>query len=217
VISDAKEMQIAQLKQELDSTKEYLQSIIESQEATNEELQSANEEIQSGNEELQSTNEELQTSKEELESANEELNTVNEEIQHRNQQLAQLSNDLINLLNSATIPMVMLGEDLHIRRYTPEAERVFGFSSHDMGKALTHLHLNLDVPELERWMLDVMRDMTMHNEQVKARDGRSYKLRITPYRTLENKIDGVVVALLDITDLVTERAAKTDGRSEAKQ
>jgi two-component system, chemotaxis family, CheB/CheR fusion protein len=216
VISDAKNMQIAQLKQELDSTKEYLQSIIESQEATNEELQSANEEIQSGNEELQSTNEELQTSKEELESANEELNTVNEEIQHRNQQLAQLSNDLINLLNSATIPMVMLGEDLHIRRYTPEAERVFGFSSHDMGKALTHLQLNLDVPELERWMLDVMRDMTMRNEQVKARDGRSYKLRITPYRTLEKKIDGVVVALLDITDLVTERAAKNDGRSEAK-
>jgi two-component system CheB/CheR fusion protein len=217
VISDAKDMQVAQLKQELDSTKEYLQSIIESQEATNEELQSANEEIQSGNEELQSTNEELQTSKEELESANEELTTVNEEIQHRNQQLAQLSNDLINLLNSATIPMVMLGEDLHIRRYTPEAERVFGFSSHDMGKALTHLHLNLDVPELERWMLDVMRDMTMHNEQVKARDGRSYKLRITPYRTFENKIDGVVVALLDITDLVAERTGKTDGRSEAKQ
>lgn len=217
VISDAKDMQIAQLKQELDSTKEYLQSIIESQEATNEELQSANEEIQSGNEELQSTNEELQTSKEELESANEELNTVNEEIQHRNHQLAQLSSDLINLLNSATIPMVMLGEDLHIRRYTPEAERIFGFSSHDMGKALTHLHLNLDVPELERWMLDVMRDVTMRNERVKARDGRSYQLRITPYRTLENKIDGVVVALLDITDLVTERATKSDGRSEAKQ
>jgi two-component system CheB/CheR fusion protein len=217
VVSDAKDMQIAQLKQELASTKEYLQSIIESQEATNEELQSANEEIQSGNEELQSTNEELQTSKEELESANEELNTVNEEIQHRNQQLAQLSNDLINLLNSATIPMVMLGEDLHIRRYTPEAERVFGFSSHDMGKALTHLHLNLDVPELERWMLDVMRDMTMHNEQVEARDGRSYKLRITPYRTLENKIDGVVVALLDITDLVTGRAGKKDGSSGVKQ
>ena len=218
-VSDAKDMQIAQLKQELASTKEYLQSIIESQEATNEELQSANEEIQSGNEELQSTNEELQTSKEELESANEELNTVNEEIQHRNQQLAQLSNDLINLLNSATIPMVMLGEDLHIRRYTPEAERVFGFSSHDMGKALTHLHLNLDLPALERWMLDVMRDMSMRTEQVRARDGRSYKLRITPYRTLENKIDGVVVALLDISDLVNERADKadkTDGRSEAK-
>jgi two-component system, chemotaxis family, CheB/CheR fusion protein len=201
-ISDFKDVQISQLKQELASTKEYLQSIIEAQEATNEELQSANEEIQSGNEELQSTNEELQTSKEELESANEELNTVNEEIQRRNQQLAQLSNDLINLLNSATIPMVMLGEDLHIRRFTPEAERVFGFSSHDVGKALMHLPLSLDLPQLERWMLDVMRDIAMRSEQVRSRDGKIYKLRITPYRTMENKIDGVVLTLLDISDIL---------------
>lgn len=201
-LADAREVQIAQLKQELAGTKEYLQSIIEGQEATNEELQSANEEIQSGNEELQSTNEELQTSKEELESANEELNTVNEEIQHRNQQLAQLSNDLVNLLNSATIPMIMLGEDLHIRRFTPEAERVFGFNTYDVGKALTHLPLSLDLPRLERWMLDVMRDVTIRNERVQAPDGTFYKLRITPYRTLENKIDGVVLALLDISDIV---------------
>ncbi len=200
--SDSKDVQIAQLKQELASTKEYLQSIIESQEATNEELQSANEEIQSGNEELQSTNEELQTSKEELESANEELNTVNEEIQNRNQQLAQLSNDLLNVLNSATIPIIMLGEDLHIRRYTPEAERVFGFSDNDMGKALTHLPTNLQIPQLERWMLDVMRDIQMRTEQVQTRDGKSYKLRISPYRTLENKIDGVVLTLFDISDVV---------------
>ena len=201
-VDDARDIQIVQLKQELASTKEYLQSIIEAQEATNEELQSANEEIQSGNEELQSTNEELQTSKEELESATEELNTVNEEIQHRNQQLAQMSNDLINILNSATIPIIMLGEDLHIRRFTPEAERVFGFSSRDVGKALTHLPLNIDLPQLERWMLDVMRDVTMRTEHVRSHDGKSYKLRITPYRTLENKIDGVVITLLDISDLV---------------
>lgn len=214
-VADEKEVQIAQLKQELASTKEYLQSIIEGQEATNEELQSANEEIQSGNEELQSTNEELQTSKEELESANEELNTVNEEIQHRNQQLAQLSNDLINLLNSATIPMIMLGEDLHIRRYTPEAERVFGFSERDVGKTLTQLPLLLDLPQLERWMLDVMRDFLMRNEQVQGQDGKLYKLRITPYRTLENKIDGVVLALLDISDVVGSSAAKGNNRREA--
>jgi two-component system CheB/CheR fusion protein len=213
--SATREVQIAQLKQELASTKEYLQSIIEAREATNEELQSANEEIQSGNEELQSTNEELQTSKEELESANEELNTVNEEIQHRNQQLAQLSNDLINLLNSATIPMVMLGEDLHIRRFTPEAERVFGFTNNDVGKALTHLPLNLDLPRLERWMLDVMRDVTSRNEHVQARDGKTYKLRITPYRTLENKIDGVVVALLDISDVIGQIKAGVRSRPEA--
>jgi len=216
-VSDTKDVQIAQLKQELASTKEYLQSIIEAQEATNEELQSANEEIQSGNEELQSTNEELQTSKEELESANEELNTVNEEIQHRNQQLAQLSNDLLNLLNSATIPMVMLGEDLNIRRYTPEAERVLGFSSHDIGKALTHLHLNFELPDLERWMLDVMRDVSMRSERVQSRDGRPYKLRITPYRTLENKIDGVVVILLDISDVLGVVPEKAELRPETSK
>jgi two-component system CheB/CheR fusion protein len=213
--SDLKEVQIAQLKQELAGTKEYLQSIIESQEATNEELQSANEEIQSGNEELQSTNEELQTSKEELESANEELNTVNEEIQNRNQQLAQLSNDLLNLLNSASIPIIMLGEDLHIRRYTPEAERVFGFSGADMGKALTHLPINLELPKLERWMLDVVRDIRMRNERVQARDGKVYKLRISPYRTLENKIDGVVLTLFDISDVIGISGGK-EGDKEAE-
>jgi len=209
-IADGKDVQIAQLRQELASTKEYLQSIIEAQEATNEELQSANEEIQSGNEELQSTNEELQTSKEELESANEELNTVNEEIQHRNQQLAQMSNDLINLLNSATIPIVMLGEDLRIRRYTPEAARVFGFASHDIGKALTRLPLNLDLPQFERWMLDVMHDVAMRTEQVSTRDGKTYRLRITPYRTMENKIDGVVLTLIDVSDLIGLHPAKAD-------
>ncbi len=216
-ISNVKDIQLAQLKQELASTKEYLQSIIEGQEATNEELQSANEEIQSGNEELQSTNEELQTSKEELESANEELNTVNEEIQHRNQQLAQLSNDLINLLNSSTIPLVMLGEDLHIRRYTPEAERVFGFNEHDVGKALTHLHLRFDIPQLERWMLDVMRDVRTTTEHVQGTDGKAYKLRITPYRTLENKIDGVVLALLDIGELLGPPPGKTTNIAEAQK
>jgi two-component system CheB/CheR fusion protein len=214
-ISDSKDVQIAQMKQELASTKEYLQSIIEAQEATNEELQSANEEIQSGNEELQSTNEELQTSKEELESANEELNTVNEEIQHRNQQLSQLSSDLINLLNSATIPMIMLGQDLHIRRFTPEAERVFGFSSNDVGKALTHVPIHLDVPKLERWMLDVMRDVTVRSERVQTEDGSVYKLRISPYRTLDNKIDGVVVTLLDISDVVGPGGAKRPSQTPA--
>lgn len=216
-VSNARDVQIAQLKQELAGTKEYLQSIIEAQEATNEELQSANEEIQSGNEELQSTNEELQTSKEELESANEELNTVNEEVQHRNQQLGQLSNDLINLLKSVTIPIIMLGEDLRIRRYTPEAERIFGFSGDAAGKSLTHLPLNLDTPQLERWMLDVMRDVSMRNEHIRGRDGKTYKLRITPYRTLENKIDGVVVALLDVSDLVEsipgKKIAPLDGKT----
>ena len=214
-VKDAKELQVSQLKQELAATKEYLQSIIEGQEATNEELQSANEEIQSGNEELQSTNEELQTSKEELESANEELNTVNEEIQHRNQQLSQLSNDLINLLNSSTIPMLLLGEDLRIRRFTPEAEKVLGFSRHDVGKPLANLRLFMDVPQLERRMLDVMRDVTIHNERVQLGD-KWYKLRLSPYRTLENKIDGVVLAMVDVTDLVERDGSQKPPKGKKK-
>ena len=121
--------QFVQLRQELAATREYLQSIIESQEGTNEELQSANEEIQSGNEELQSTNEELQTSKEELESANEELHTVNEEMQHRNELLTQLNNDLTNLLYSVSLPIVMVGADLSVRRFTPQAAAVLGLTS----------------------------------------------------------------------------------------
>jgi two-component system CheB/CheR fusion protein len=120
--------QIVQLRQELAATREYLQSIIESQEGTNEELQSANEEIQSGNEELQSTNEELQTSKEELESANEELHTVNEEMQHRNELLTNLNNDLTNLLYSVSLPIVMVGADLSVRRFTPQAAAVLGLT-----------------------------------------------------------------------------------------
>jgi len=216
-VSDAKSLLISQLKQELAATKEYLQSIIEAQGATNEELQSANEEIQSGNEELQSTNEELQTSKEELESANEELNTVNEEIHIRNQQLGQLNNDLINLLNSATLPMVMLGDDLRIRRYTPEAEKIFGFSGRDLGKPFTRLSLNLDVSQLERCVLDVMRDFVIRGERIQARDGSWYKLRITPYRTMENKIDGVVVALFDITDVVDDKPARTGSHPDGKE
>ena len=215
--SDMKDIQIAQFKQELASTKEYLQSIIESQEATNEELQSANEEIQSGNEELQSTNEELQTSKEELESANEELNTVNEEIQYRNQQLAEMSNDLINLLNSTTIPLVMLGEDLHIRRYTPEAKRVFGFTEHDVAKPLSQLALKVEMPDLEHWIREVMRDLRMRTEPVHDNEGKAYALRITPYSTAQNKSEGVVLVLLDVRELLGPVAGKINGRSEAEE
>jgi two-component system CheB/CheR fusion protein len=122
----AKDEQNAQLRQELTATKGYLQAIIETQEATNEELQSANEEIQSGNEELQSTKEELQTSKEELESANEELRTVNEEMQHRNDLLTQLNNDLNHLLNNVDVPIILVGGDLTLRRFTPSAGAVLG-------------------------------------------------------------------------------------------
>jgi two-component system, chemotaxis family, CheB/CheR fusion protein len=189
--------QIIQLRQELAATREYLQSIIESQEGTNEELQSANEEIQSGNEELQSTNEELQTSKEELESANEELHTVNEEMQHRNELLTQLNNDLTNLLYSVSLPIVMVGADLSVRRFTPQAAAVLGLSSSDIGRPMPRLRLKLDMGNLEQNMLDVIQQVQSQQLHVQDNDGKWCILRIVPYRTMDNRIDGVVLSVMN--------------------
>ena len=195
---DAKEEQVAQLRQELTATKQYQQSIIENQEATNEELQSANEEIQSGNEELQSTNEELQTSKEELESANEELHTVNEEMQRRNDLLAQLNNDLNNLLNNVDLPIVMVGSDLTVRRFTPPAADLLGLIDTDVGRPIQRLKFNLDLPWLEQVMLDVIRDGHHKQYDVQDKNGdHCYRFRLSPYRTLNNHIDGVVLSVID--------------------
>jgi len=191
-----KDKQIAQLKQELAATKEYLQSIIEALESTNEELQSANAEIQSGNEELQSSNEELQTSKEELESANEELHTVNEEMQHRNDQLAQLNNDLSNLFNSVNLPMAMVGPDLSVRRFTPQAARVLGLTATDVGRPITRLKLKIHFDNLEQMMLDVIAEVRAKQYRVRDSEGRSCEVRLTPYRTADNGIDGVVLNVL---------------------
>ncbi len=195
-----KDKQIAQLKQEVAATKDYLQSIIESQEAVNEELQSANEEIQSGNEELQSTNEELQTSKEELESANEELHTVNEEMQHRNELLTQLINDLTNLLSSINLPMVMVGADLCVRRFTPQATAVLGLMASDVGRPIPRLKLKVDAVNLEQMMLDVIQEVQPKQYEVQDREGRWCTLRITPYRTMDNRIEGVVLTMVDPGD-----------------
>ncbi len=190
-----KDRQINQLKQELAATKDYLQSFIEALGSTNDQLQSANEEIQSGNEELQSTNEELQTSKEELESANEELHTVNDEMQSRNELLSQLNNDLTNLLNSVSLPMVMVGPDLGVRRFTPQATRALGVTSGDIGKPLSRVRLKVNVPDLEQMMLDVMADVRPKQTRIKVTAGKWYDLRMTPYRTSDKRIDGVVLSI----------------------
>ena len=195
------QQQMEQLKQELAATKEYLQSIIEEREATNEELQSANEEIQSANEELQSTNEELQTSKEELESANEELNTVNDEMQHRNLQLSQLTNDLTNLLNSVNMPIVMLGPDLSVRRFTLQAEKALGLSAIDVGRPISSVKLKLHIPDLDNRAMDVIHEMASQQVTGKDDSGNDYSIRITPYRTGDNKIEGVVLHMPDTHEM----------------
>jgi two-component system CheB/CheR fusion protein len=186
------------LRRELASSREYLQSIIEDQEASQEELQSATEEIQSSNEELQSTNEELETAKEELQSTNEELNTVNEEQQNRNLQLARMGNDLVNLLANVNMPILILGNDLRIHRFTPATERSLNLIPSDIGRPIRDINLRIHVPNLEKMLKDVIETLRPRAVDVTDEDGRRYSLRIRPFRTEERKIDGVVMVFVDL-------------------
>jgi two-component system CheB/CheR fusion protein len=188
----------AGLRHELATTKEYLQSIIEDQEAAHEELRSAAEEIQSSNEELQSTNEELETAKEELQSTNEELNTLNEELQNRNAQLTQMSNDLLNVLANVNMAIVILGNGFRIRRFTPLAEKALNLIPSDIGRSILDLNLRIPVPNLPALLDDVVTNLTPKALEVTDPEGRIYSLRVRPYRTEDNKIDGVVLLFIDM-------------------
>jgi two-component system CheB/CheR fusion protein len=194
----AAEEQVARLQQEIGALREYLQSVIEEQESTNEELKSANEEILSANEELQSTNEELQTAKEEAQSANEELATVNEELRSRNAELARVNADLMNILTGVNIPIVMVGRDLRVRRFTPLAEKLFNLIPSDVGRPMSDLQANLDVDDLPGLVAGVIDSLSPHEGLIRSRDGRLYSLRIRPYVTLDNKIDGASIVLVDV-------------------
>lgn len=187
---------IAKLEQELGATKEYLQSVTESQEATNEELQSANEEILSSNEELQSTNEELETAKEELQSANEELSTVNDELRNRNQEVTLINNDLTSLFASIDFALVIVGSDLSIRRFTPQAQKSLGLIPADVGRPLTNINPTIEIPDLQSLVLQVMSNLRPVDRQITDGEGAHYQLRILPYRTPENKIDGAMITII---------------------
>ncbi|MBW4447684.1 MAG: PAS domain-containing protein [Spirirestis rafaelensis WJT71-NPBG6] len=208
--------EIARLQEELASTKEHLQAIIEEQEASNQDLRAANEEILSSNEELQSTNEELETAKEEIQAANEELNTVNDELYRRNIESNQISNDLQNLLSSTNIPIVMLGADLRIRRFTPLAQQILNLIPTDVGRPLGDINLNLNVSDLEEQILDVINNLSVKEQEVQDQKGHWYDLRIRPYRTMDNKIDGAVVILVDIDALKRSTTQLIESRNYAE-
>lgn len=195
--------ELAHLREELGATRESLQTIIEEHEGTNEELRSANEEIMSANEELQSTNEELETAKEELQSTNEELTTLNDELESRNGELEQVNNDLHNLLASVNIPVVILGADLKIRRFTAMAEKQFKLISGDIGRPITDIAMPLDIPALDKQVMDVIESLTPKEIELRDKKGRWWSMRIRPYKTTDHKIDGAVIALLDIDTLKT--------------
>jgi two-component system CheB/CheR fusion protein len=189
---------VTQLRRELNAVREELQSVIEEQEAAQEEFKSANEEILSSNEELQSTNEELETAKEELQSANEELTTLNEELLTRNSDLGQLNSDISNLLSSISVPILMLSQELRIRRFTPSAAALLNLIPGDVGRPVTDINPNVDLPRLYQMVAEVIDTMAPRERDVRAKDGRWYSLRIRPYRTVDNKIDGATLLFVDI-------------------
>ena len=191
---------IIALEQELLSTKEYLQTIIEELETSNEELQSTNEELQSTNEELQSTNEEMETSREELQSTNEELETVNSELTSRVEELSHVNNDLNNFLSSTDIGTIFLDIDLKISRFTPSMTGIFNLIQADIGRPISDITSKVLYKGIMEDSKRVLDTLATHDEEIQTIDGGWFNMKIMPYRTVDNVIDGVVITFVDITE-----------------
>lgn len=208
---NSKDRYIQELEQEQSDAKMYQKSLIKNFEITQEELTSANEELQSTIEELQSTNEELETAKEELQSTNEELTTVNDELQIRNVDLTKLFDDLLNLIACVDIPIVMVSRDGTIRRFTPKAREMLNLIQSDIGRPISDINPNFNITNLATLVSEVIKTHKIKETNVKDRSGRWFRLQIRPYKTVENKIDGAVIALVDInlikTDLMQSNAS----------
>jgi transcriptional regulator with PAS, ATPase and Fis domain len=185
----------AELQQYLDE----IHTLREETRASKEELQAANEELQSTNEELQSTNEELTTSKEEMQSMNEELQTINAEMQTKLDDLALAQSDMKNLLNSTDIAMLFLDKELNVRRYTDRALKIINLRDGDIGRPLSDLTSSLQYPTLNEDVRETVRTLIFSEKQIPTSDGRWYSIRIMPYRTLDDVIDGAVITFVDIT------------------
>ncbi len=190
---------VAELEEEAQRLREELHSTREEMQSSHEELKSANEELQSTNEELQSTNEELTTSKEEMQSLNEELQTVNAELQSKLDDLSRANNDMTNLLNSTEIATVFLDGKLNVRRFTEPATKIIKLIPGDVGRPLSDLVTDLNYTDLSDDAHDVLRTLVFSEKQVATSDGRWFTVRIMPYRTTDNVIDGLVITFLDIS------------------
>lgn len=190
---------LKELEEQLRSSHEELQTTREEMQTSQEELKSTNEELQSTNEELQSTNEELTTSKEEMQSMNEELQTVNIELQSKVNDYVRANDDMKNLLNSTEIATLFLDKDFNIRRYTDHAQNIVKIRKSDIGRPFTDLVTNLKYPEMEAHVKDVLNKLNTIEKPISTSDNRWFSVRIMPYRTLDDKVDGVVITFIDIT------------------
>jgi len=208
---------VEELERELQQTREYLQTTREEMQTSQEELKSSNEELQSTNEELQSTNEELTTSKEEMQSLNEELLSVNTEMQAKIEELSRTSNDMKNLLNSTDIATLFLDNDLTVRRFTPQATRIIKLIQSDVGRPITDIVSDLEYRQLADDVREVLEKLAFREREAAAKDGRWFQVRTMPYRTYEDRIDGVVITFTDITVSKRLEQALREAEQAARQ
>ena len=189
------------LEKELKYTRDKMQDTLEEMQTSQEELKSSNEELQSTNEELQSTNEELTSSKEEMQSLNEELQTLNAELQSKVDDFSRVNNDMKNLLNSTDIATLFLDKELNIRRFTFQATKIIKLIKSDIGRPFTDLVTDLVYPELSADALEVLKTLVFVQKPIPTKDGRWFNIRIMPYRTLDDRIDGLVITFINISEL----------------
>ncbi len=212
----APEEQIRELQQELQFTQSQLRTSREEYEGANEELRAANEELQSINEEYRSTGEELETSKEELQSINEELQTVNSELKAKLESVSRAHSDIQNLMAATDVGILFVDTQLRIKRFTPLVAELFNFASGDEGRTITDFTHRLDYDQLSEDAHTVIRDLTSREHEVRSKNGNWYLLRLRPYRTVENKIDGVVITLVDFTERWRAEDALRESEARAR-
>jgi len=208
--TDSSDPVVASLERELESAKEDLQTTIEEMQTANEELKSTNEELQSTNEELQSTNEELETSKEELQSTNEELITVNTELHNKVDELSRANNDINNLLASTQIGTIFLDTDLKIKRFTPAVTDIFNLIQADLDRPISDITSKIKYEQLKEDSQEVLNTLMVKEAEVQDKNNNWFAIRISPYRTIENIIDGVVITFVNITKIKRAEEALRD-------
>ncbi len=201
-----------ELETELQHMREEMQNTLEEVQTSQEELRSTNEELQSTNEELQSTNEELTTSREEMQSLNEELQTVNAELLSKVDDYSRVNNDMKNLLNSTEIATLFLDKELNIRRFTQQATKIFKLIKSDIGRPFTDQVSDLIYPELADDAHEVLNTLVFIQKEIPSNDGRWFLVRIMPYRTFDDRIDGIVITFINISDhkKIEEKLVKSE-------
>ena len=215
-VRDRTKAELAAKEREIASLHEQHQDLVQDHEAADEEVRSMNEEILSSNEELQSTNEELETAKEELESTNEELTTLNDELQKRNADLSQMTDDLSNVLVAMDIPIVLLDFQLRIRRFTPAAAKALNLIGTDIGRPLSDMASTLPSVNWKELTTGVMRASQARELEVQDWEGRYYALRIRPYRSGTDRVEGILIAMIDISSLKRSIGETAEARGHAK-